>query len=355
MPHEISEIDRQQGTEMAWHGLTEVKPVITLRECFLSLWDVSKRALFRILTDGTQEKTEACEVVCTDDEKIVIGNPVHIETYTLLPNSQFLSIVQNTLDLIRGATVASVGSVCRRARIFVSLALPADLSTFGETLSLNAAGRQFKFYLSFFSSHDKSAPFGVQLSSVCVVCNNTFGMVLHDTNEKALKIRIPHTKNMNAALADVPAIVDSFFTSAQRFADKMNQLAQIPIAAGDAKAFFAGFLVGADTGDARSAAEQKEVSGRRQNQIDRLTSLFVSGKGNNGANLADVFSAATDYYSHESSGGENPMKQVASSEFGNGAMMKALAWRILLDDKKTAQTIANGQKVLATIAAQDAK
>ncbi len=299
------------------------------------------------------EPTDSCEVVCTDDESIRIGKTVDRHTYTLLPNARFLSIVQSALDSIRGAYVASVGSVCNRARIFVSLGLPAGLTDIsqavrdGSTLVLQAGGREFKFFLSFFSSHDKSAPFGVQLSTVCVVCNNTFNAVLHDADGKRLSIRIPHTKNMLATLANVPAIIDAFFVSAQKFAEVFHGLSLVPISANDAKAFFTGLLISGDSGEERDTTAEVELSGRRTNQIDRLTSLFVSGAGNGGANLADVFSAVTDYYSHESSGGENKMKQVASSEFGNGQAMKALAWKTLRDDKATAETIALGHKTLA--------
>ncbi len=357
MSHNIGKNDKQQGIEMAWHGLTEVLPVILLATCFLSTWDVIKRALFRVFVkDGVTvtEETDACEVVCTDDAEIRIGKTVDKVSYTLLPNAKFLSLVQSAMDSIRGAYVASVGSVCDRARVFVSLGLPAGLTDIsqvvrdGATLVLNAGGRDFKFYLSFFSSHDKSAPFGVQLSTVCVVCNNTFNAVLHDTDGKRLSIRVPHTKNMLATLANVPAIIDAFFVSAQKFAEIFHGLSLVPISAADAKSFFAGFLVSADSGEERDETAETELSGRRSNQIDRLTSLFVSGKGNAGQNLADVFSAVTDYYSHESSGGENPFKQVASSEFGNGQAMKALAWKVLRDDKATADLIALGAKVLAS-------
>lgn len=335
---------------MAWHNLTIVKPFILLRDCWLSAWDVVKAAM----TEPDGSKSEYCRVVCTDNKSITIGKPVHEETYTLLNNATFLSLVQSALDQIRGASVASVGSVCRRARVFVSLKLPALESLASETLTLTAAGRTFQFYLSFFNSHDKSAPFGVQLSTVCVVCNNTFNAVLQCADGKLLRLRIPHTKNMEAKLADVPRIIDAFFTSAQQFAEQMNALAMIPITAADAKNFFAGFLVtGSDGSESeKSESDQVEISTRRMNQIDRLVSLFVSGKGNNGANLADLFSAVTDYYSHESSGGDDKVKQIASSEFGNGQTMKSLCWAILKDDKRIAATIADGNRILAANAAK---
>lgn len=358
MSHEIGKNDKQQGITMAWHNLTEVLSVITLATCFLAAWDVFKRPLFRKVKDATvpggirEEETDACEVVCTDDENIVIGKTVDCNSYTLLSNVRFLTICQDTLNLIRGAIVASVGSVCDRGRIFVSLALPRDLPKLGESAvhTLTAAGREFQFFLTFFSSHDKSAPFGVQMSSVCTVCNNTFNMNLNDRDGERLSIRIPHTKNMGAALDDVPAIVDAFFTSAQRFADVMNSLALVPIDEENARNFFAGFLAKKDKAieaDDASESEVAETNTRRMNRITRLVELFVSGKGNGGKNHADVFSALTDFYSHESSGDVSPLRQMASSEFGNGQTMKATAFAILCDDKKTASTIAHGKAYLA--------
>lgn len=363
MSHEIGEKDKQQGTFMAWHGLTEILAVITLAKCWLAEWDVLKRPLFRLLADGTKETSDACEVVCTDDENLRIGSTVDCESYTLLTNKKFLEIVQSAMDSIRGAAVASVGSLKNRARIFVSLSLPSNMETIanaGSTLAIEAAGREFKFYLSFLSSHDESAPFAVQLSTVCTVCNNTFRANLEDTNGKALRIRIPHTKNMMTKLSDVSGIVDSFFLTAQRFAEGMNALALIPISTDNARAFFAGFTMTADNGDdsPKTAKACDEISTRRENQIDRLTELFLTGKGNKGQNHADLFSAITDYYSHESSTkGEDDaskLRQETSSEFGNGQTMKALAWRVLADDTRTALTIAQGAKLLAASASAKA-
>lgn len=336
MSHEISEIDRQQGIEQAWHGLTEVMPVIVLRKCWLACWDVTKKVLGVQNDTGEFVPGEFCQLVCTDKPEIQIGAPVHCDTYSVLSNQSFLAIVQDALDKIRGAVVASVGSVCRRGRIFVTLRVP-KMETF------QAAGREFKPYLNFLSSHDKSAPFTVILSTVCTVCNNTFGMNLVAGGQGTLKIVIKHTKDMANALADVSGIIDAYFASVQKFAEVMDKLAEIPVSAADAHAFFAGLLT------EHKEATDEGFSTRTENQIDRLTVLFATGKGNKGENYSDVFSAVTDYYSHESvnSEGDNPEKQFASSEFGSGQAMKAFAFAVLQDDKRIAKLTASGHKAIA--------
>lgn len=344
MSHEISEIDRQEGRSQAWHGLTVIKEHIDLSTCWLAQWDVKAVVLGIVNALGAFIPGMFSMLVATDNEAISIGKPFAPDSYRVLSNRAFLAIVQDTLNQIRGAIVESVGSVCKRGRIFVSLQLP-------DMRSFMVAGREFKPYLNFLSSHDKSCPFTLVLSTVCTVCNNTFNMNLSAADGRGFRVRVKHTSGMAEALANVPEIVAAYFVSVQRFQDVMAMLAQVPVSVADARAFFAGFLT--ETFDNESAdllaKELEELSSRRANQIDRLTELFQTGKGNGGQNLADLFSAITDYYSHENSGGDDAFKQVASSEFGDGHAMKGLAWAILQDDKRTANTVAAGHKVLTLL------
>ena len=143
MAHKIGNVDRQEGTFQAWHGLTDVKKVIQLATCWLAKWDVEKRPMRE--PDGSE--SEYCRIVCTDDPSLKIGKPVHCETYGMISNADFLQICEDSMGEIQGATVESVGSVCDRGRIFVSVKVP-DLK------ELTAAGRKFEPYLNFISSHD---------------------------------------------------------------------------------------------------------------------------------------------------------------------------------------------------------
>ena len=68
------------------------------------------------------------------------------------------------------------------------------------------------------------------------------------------------------------------------------------------------------------------MSSRTFNTVTRLAELFQRGAGNNGETLLDAFSAVTDFYSHESSGGADQpgfrVKQALSSEFGSASRKK---------------------------------
>lgn len=344
MSHGISKIDKQEGIEQGWHGLTDVKAFIKLAESWLAKWDVEKRPMKE--PDGTE--SEFCRLVCTDNASIRIGKPVHCESYGLISNADFLRVIENALKEIPGAIVASVGSVCERSRIFVSVKLP-------ELASYEAAGREFVPYLNFMSSHDMSAPFAVNASNICTVCNNTFGMnlatfgkqlsglkaaQLASKEAKAVRILLKHSKNVADRLENVPEIISGFHGAQMLFRVQMEKLATEKITIDEANALFTGFLTPEN-------AVEKAVSTRRANQVERLVELFRHGAGNAGENRADAFSAFTDYYTHENAGGNEIRKQFESSEYGDGYARKQSAFAVLTDDEAFAKVLARGNKVLA--------
>jgi len=77
-----------------------------------------------------------------------------------------------------------------------------------------------------------------------------------------------------------------------------------------------------------------------------LLKLHVHGKGNRGATLADSFSAVTDYYTHHSSGGDNHMRQVLSSEYGAGRDAKQEFFMVLSDEERYTKTVDHGELIL---------
>ncbi len=141
-----------------------------------------------------------------------------------------------------------------------------------------------------------------------------------------------------------------FFTIRQ-FAKLLTDLANVPLVEKDATAFLIGFLYAhdqkmIDDETPQTEIDRLEVSTRRMNQVNRMVELYKTGKGNKGENFADLFQAITDYYTHESAGGDDIQKQINSSEFGNAAAMKSFAYVLLGNDKHTASTIRIGRKIL---------
>lgn len=345
MSHEITSNDMQEGRAQAWHGLTTIREQLALAGSWLTKWNVLKRPLFRVV-DGVNIPSEYEEITCSDRPDIVIGGPV-APSYALVDNKAFVATVADALRELKGAQVETVGSVCNRARIFVTVKL-AELESF------KAAGREFRPFLNFLSSHDQSAPFTVNTSNICTVCNNTFGMNLRAAlgqrsgiaAAKAgsaygnVRVVLKHTKNIADRLENIPEIVSGFLGAQAEFRAMMESLAAQSIKVDDANALFAGFV------DDTMGAPVK-MSARRANQVTRLTTLFVKGAGNRGENLADVLSAGTDYYSHENAGDSSLARQFNSSEFGTGAMEKRRLANLLTVDDKRGAAVARGRELLA--------
>jgi hypothetical protein len=70
-------------------------------------------------------------------------------------------------------------------------------------------------------------------------------------------------------------------------------------------------------------------------------------KGNHGRTLADVASAATDFFTHESAGGEDTWKQIASSEFGSADNARVEFVEMLGNPEALSATRSIGEKLLA--------
>ena len=331
MAHEISNIDKQQGIEQAWHGLTEVHEVIDINNNFLTSWDVESVPLY--INNGKPTKLPYSIFRCTDDKSITIGEPF-AGTYIPIKNSQFLEIIRDVIAG-NGFTVSSIGSVCKRSKIFASVKL-AEMEEF------TVGNRTFKNYLNFLSSHDGSTPFYVNTSNICTVCNNTFTANLQEKqNGDNLSIKIKHTKNSVSKLDNIADIVDSAIGVAAEFKAAMETWEEIPVNAETAKRIYTGFVV---------PKSQEVSSTRSKNNISRMVELFHSGKGNKGENLSDVFNGLTDFYTHESAG-DNRVKQYVSSEFADAMYKKQEFFSALSDNweglEKRGQMIVNNDLAMA--------
>jgi len=297
MSHKIEQHDKQEGTFVAWHGLTEVNPNLNLKSCWLSQWDIIKKKM--VLEDGTE--TPFSLLTASDNNKIQIGVPF-ADSYFPITNEAFLNCIENAVMGISGLKLTSVGSIMNRNRVFVSFEVGEANFTHGE--------RDFESYLNFGNAHDKGSPFWSNTSNTCVVCANTYGMNLRH-NSKNINIKIRHTKNAELKLENVEELVNGAIGAQKEFKAIFESIDEVKTNPREAQRVFAGFL-----------GQGKELSTRGLNSVNRLTELFLVGKGNKGETRADIFSAVTDFYSHESSGGDNRMKQWVSSEFGSASNKK---------------------------------
>lgn len=301
MSANILERDIQCGIEMAWHGATKVVPVVTFADAFP--YEIIREPLF---FKSGKPFVGWSGFICSDDNEQA-GKAVP-DSYAAITNERFWEIVNNAVGG-SGAVVESAGTVSDRCRRFITVRLGTDLDTF------KVGDREFKNRFSILDSIDQSTNlYGVN-SSTCVVCSNTFAMAMADKSGE-FRFKLRHSKNLIPKIENMEKAIDSFVGVTALFQKAMKIANEIPVKVDDARPLFAGWI----------GTETEGMSTRSFNTVNRLTELFQRGAGNRGETLLDAFSAVTDYYSHESSGGADQpgfrMKQWVSSEFNAGSRKK---------------------------------
>ena len=194
MAHKITERDKQQGREMGWHQLTEINTNLGLDNNWLTDWDIERR---RLQLDGVD--TEYNILVASDDGQ-VIGKPF-ADSYRPITNADFLKLIKDSITGIKGIKVESIGSVCNRGRVFVSLSLK-------DSSSYKIGDRQFNDFLNFGNGHDQSSVLWANNTNVCTVCNNTFSYNLQNNNSE-VDVRVFHRGDVELKVSNMAEIIDA--------------------------------------------------------------------------------------------------------------------------------------------------
>jgi hypothetical protein len=331
--HNIMEHDKQQGRSMAWHGLTEVVEALALATCWLTEWDVLPQVLqvngndtpFRVLT-------------ATDKPDLIIGQAYDPDSYKPVTNKRLLAQVATALEGEQDVALDSVVSIRNRCRVALSFEL-------GQ--SYKAAGREFRGFLNIGNSHDKSSPLWVNTSNICTVCDNTFSMNMAAAGRI---FGVKHTKMSEPKIGRLSDVLSAALELQKAFAANLDRLTLVKCNVDDCRALLAGWL----------GTPKSPLSTRSENVVERIVALYGKGAGNSGRDLADVFQAVTDYYTHEAASAAADAaakwKNFVSSEYGNGAESKTEFWNVLLNADKRAALMGIGKDVLiATLNAKAAK
>src|SRR6266576_3118643 len=339
MADRIEENDIQEGTRMAWHDKTHVREFIALDDNNLTRWDVEPTPVYIHgdgdgITSPEYVQLEAAQLLATDNKQ-VIGLPYNPATYTPLTNARFLQLVRDAVKDI-GYKVVSIGSVRNRGRTFVSLKV--------EGLDdVKAAGHTFETFLNFGNSFDKSSDLWFNTSNKDTVCDNTFSMNMTDTQGK-IAGRRAHTSGMIEDLPAISKLITLAVKAQADFAKAYEGLAGTPTTQEIAERVFAGFLVD---------PEAKSLTTRSKGTVSRLLELFHIGKGSKGETRADMFNAATDYYTHEGSGKRAKLvSQFQSSEFGYGAERKREFLATLTNEDLFVKVYTRGAQLIADAEAE---
>lgn len=275
---------------------------------------------------------------CTDNG-LLVGKPF-AQSYGLLNNSDFIGVIETICAVLDKMglkwNIATTGTLMSRERSFISISL-AEQSMFkiGE--------REFQAFLNCLNSIPSNSGCTVTFANntFCCCCRNSFAHALQKTDGVKFHAAIKHTRGMNGALADIPVLVEAYFTGNEKLFKNLNAFAAFPVGLIDAEEYFAAFIGRNIKGE---LTDKTELKTRSANIIETLQNLFVRGKGNKGETALDLFSAVTEYYTHFSAGDSgNKLKQYTSSEAGDGYVSKGefYSWLVKhVQEKSAFQAVA---------------
>lgn len=329
MSHNITDRDRQIGLKQAWHGLTDVVDYIDVKSNYLTDWDVNRKPLTYVNESGEEVDTGFGILVSSDDDKVV-GRPMS-KSYRPITNEKFMDLVSDAISRLPKARIESMGSVCDRGRVFVTVRLD-------EHSKYKIGDREFNDFLNFGNSHDQSSKLWVNNTNICTVCDNTFSFNLHSKEGEIGNV--VHRGDVELKIANISNLVDKYLGTQESFRKKFEKLITKKIDTDKARHLFTGFL--------NRNNPREGVSTRCMNTVAELDNLFKRGRGNRGESFADAFSAVTDYYTHNSTrgNGANKRNQYVSSEFGLGRMNKQSFWTVINNDDMVQSVIVKGEKLL---------
>lgn len=283
---------------------------LDVKNNWLTSWDIESTPC--VYQDRGELKNTEFSILLASDTKEPIGKPFNPNTYSPISNKQLLELVEEVLDNSKSELV-KIGSFRNRARIYASLRVKDyDRYTIGK--------RDFRDYLNFGNAFDQSSTLWCNNSNLCIQCQNSFNYNMHECNTG---VKIIHKGNIENKMFDAKILINNFLQSQQMFIKKFTELNQTPITKKSAESLITGFVLRNDKKDS--------ISKIRLDKINRIYALFENGGGNTGETAADVFSAITDFYTHESVRRGDENMQYYSSEIGLANKEKNDFWRVIND------------------------
>lgn len=273
-------------------------------------WDIEPTPCFYKKFEA--ERSTGYSILLASDTGETIGKPFNPTTYSPISNKQFLEVVDEVVSNSNSELV-KIGSFKNRARIYASVKLKdSDRYSIGE--------REFFDYLNFGNAFDQSSTLWVNNSNLCIQCQNSFNYNMHECNTG---IKIIHRGDVKHKMFDAKICIDNFLQSQQIFIKRFSELNSTLISKKSAESLIKGFVARNDKKDS--------ISKIRLDKINKIYNLFENGNGNKGETYADVFSAITDFYTHESARRGDENMQYYSSEIGLANKEKNDFWRVIND------------------------
>lgn len=307
--------------ETPWHGLGQaINPNAGIDEWRIAAgldWHIEKRPLvYGVEHEGEiqPQQYEGLFAHVRSDTQEALGHGS--DRFQLVQPGDTLEFYRDLVDGSR-FTIETAGSLNGGRKLWALARCNLDL-TLGDKDVL-------KPYLLLATANDGSMSTVADFTTVRVVCNNTLSMAV-GRNSSESAIRVPHSTKFDAnSVKQELGLIDGRL---EAFAADSDRLTQVDVSNDQAVRFFADLYAKYD--DKGEVANKKHV----EKMVNNLMPRYLHGPG---ADLATaratawgLVNAVTNFIDYEQQA-RSQDNRFASSQFGDGAKVKALAFERALD------------------------
>ena len=308
----MDNVDRMMYVgEVPWHKKgTQLQNVATSAEAIEAAgltWEVEKRQV--LYTAGkTSINTKPYLgkfVTVRKDNEVALGIVGNI--YRPLQNKEAFSFFDAIVG-VKEAMYHTAGSLGKGERVWILAKLPGCIKVTNEDV--------VDKYLLLSNSHDGSSAVEMMFTPIRVVCQNTLNMAMEDAVQSQ-RVAMRHTLSLGMKIEDTRKKLGIVKYQYQIFEELSQKMLNIQMN----QESFTAYLekIGIITRD-----EEGKLSGRSENNLQTLTSLFEHGKGNDLPRVAGsawaAVNAVVEYTDYIRGTDENRTKSIL---YGSGGRHKA--------------------------------
>ena len=302
-----------QRESKPWHGKgIPVDGAMTSKEAIKPIdFEVAKRPVFTSIKDSYLSIPEHVAVVRTDNEKplAIVG-----KNYEVIQNREAFEFLDGIVGAGR-AVYETAGALGAGEKVFIQLRLPDNI----EFLTADKKQEVINQYLLCSNTHDGTGVIRLRFTPVRVVCQNTLNAALNGTCKSEVRIR--HTKSAKAKLDQAAEVLGIVKNTADNTKEIFVRMSQKFVTPEDIKTYLEKLLP-VDKDAIRTT--------RRDNIVSVMEKLVMTGKGNDGKTVWDLYNGVTEYVDHHCVvKGENDRWENAT--FGAGFARKEAAFNLALE------------------------
>lgn len=245
--------------------------------------------------------------------------------FTVKQNAECFQFVDTLLEANGGSHYDSAGALGNGSKIWCAVRVPKADIAIGDD--------KHETYLIFATAHDGSMAHTVMLSSVRVVCQNTYQMAMA---QAGAMVRVRHTKNGDQRLARAKDLMSGIVVNAKSLEEKFKTLA--------ARKMTRASMVSVLDRLFPAPKEENANTTRRENVISEVLELYAQADGGafpeQRGTAYNLLNAVTEYTDHfrsaritdDRKGMSQAQARAENAVMGTGHILKSNALNVILEE-----------------------